>query len=80
MNNFALFISTIFGGAWELFALKVPGFPFSFGDIIVATSLASICLWLIKLAFGASGGSGADSKGKSTRNPKISEERKNDTK
>ena len=80
MNNFALFISTIFGGAWELFSLKVPGFPFSFGDIIIATSLATVALSLIRFAFGVSNGSGADSKGKSTRNPKISKERMNDTK
>lgn len=80
MKDFALAVTTIFGGAWELFSLKVPGFPFSYGDIIVATGLASASLALLKFAFGAPGPGSSNSNGRTTQNPKISKERMNDTK
>ena len=81
MGNFTLFLSTIFGGAWSLFQIKVPGFPFSFGDVLIGASLASAALAVVKFAFGTEGAfPGAKSVGKSTRNPKISKERMNDTK
>ena len=76
MATISLFVSAVFGGAWELFQLKVPGFSFSYADVVLAVAFASIALALIKNAFNASGTS---SNGRSTRNPRISEERKNDT-
>lgn len=77
MNDLILVVTTVFSGAWELFKTKVPGFGFTFADVLLACAFASIALMLIKSAFGSSGSA---SNGRSTRNPKISEERKNDTK
>ena len=77
MSNFIIFVSTVFGGAWELFQIKVPGFEFSYADVVLACAFASVALFLIKRAFDADG---VGSKGRSTRNPKISKERMNDEK
>lgn len=77
MSNFVLFVSAVFGGAWEMFQLNVPGFSFSYADVVLAVAFASIALMLLKNAFGAGGSA---SSGRSTRNPRISEERMNDTK
>lgn len=77
MSNFIMFVSTVFGGAWELFQIKVPGFDFSYADLVLACAFATVALALIKHAFNAGG---VGSKGRSTRNPKISTERKNDAK
>lgn len=76
MDYFILFVSAVFGGAWELFQLKVPGFTFSYADVILAVSFSSISLGLLRNFFS----DGSVSVGRSTRNPRISEERKNDTK
>lgn len=77
MSNVIMFFSAVFGGAWELFHLNVPGFDFSYADVVLAVGFASIALTLVKRAFDAGGSS---SNGRSTRNPRISQERKNDTK
>lgn len=77
MENFRLFVTTVIGGAWELFQIKVPGFDFSYADLVLACAFATVALALIKHAFNAGG---VGSKGRSTRNPKISKERKNDEK
>lgn len=76
MSDFILVVSTLFGGAWELFQLNVPGFEFSYWDITLAVAFASGALFLVKSAFHSGG---ASSNGRTTRNPKISEERKSDT-
>lgn len=78
MGDFILSLTTIFGGAWELFQIKVPGFTFSFADILIAGVLASGGFLLLRMILGSSSGSG--SQGRTSRSPKISEERKNDTK
>ena len=75
MTNFIIIVSTVLGGAWEMFQLKVPGFDFSFAHVIIAVSFASTSLFLVRHFFS----DGTVSVGRSTRNPKISEERKNDT-
>lgn len=82
MTNFLLFVRTIFGGAWSLFKTTVPGFNFTYADIIVALLLASAGLAIFHLLFGFSGSVHASpsSLGRSSRNPKISDERKNDEK
>ena len=77
MSNFTMFVSTVFGGAWELFQIKVPGFDFSYADVVLACAFATVALALIKHAFNAGG---VGSKGRSARNPKISKERMNDEK
>lgn len=76
MTNFALIVSTLFGGAWQLFQLPVPGFEFSYADVILAVLFGSVALALVRYFLNRSG---STSLGRSSRNPKISEERKNDT-
>ena len=83
MDDFLLVVQSVFGGAWELFHTTVPGMNFSYADIIVAMLVASAGLCIFKLLFGFSGSVKAPSMasiGRSTRNPKISKERKNDEK
>ena len=77
MTNFILFLRAVFGGAWDLFQIQVPGFPFTFAHVVLAVSFGTTALVLVKMALGADG---VVSRGKTKRNPKISEERKNDTK
>ena len=77
MTNFLLFVQTLLGGAWELFQIKVPGFDFTFADILLASAFAGIAFALIKRALNVGG---VGSSGKSARNPKISTERMNDEK
>lgn len=76
MSNFALIVSTIFGGAWKLFQLPVPGFSFTYADVVLAVMFATIALALVRYFFNRDG---VTSTGRSSRNPRISEERKNDT-
>lgn len=78
MSFFTSFVQTVFGGAWELFEIQVPGFPFSYADLIIAGLLVSGGWALLKIALGF--GDGLSSKGRSSRNPKISRERMNDEK
>ena len=78
MNAFSSFVQTIFGGAWALFETQVPGFPFTYADVIIAGLLVSGGWALLKIALGF--GDGLSSRGRSTQNPKISKERKNDEK
>ena len=82
MSNFLLIVRTIFGGAWSLFKTTVPGFNFTYADIIVAVLLAGAGLTLFRILFGFSGAVHVSSSsfGRSTRNPKTSDERKNDEK
>ena len=79
MNNFILFVSTVFGGAWNLFQTPVPGFAFTYADVVLAVAFGSGALVLVRAFLGLGTFSGITSQGRSTRNPRISEERKNDT-
>ena len=82
MAYFASFVQTIFGGAWQLFETPVPGFPFSYADLILALLIASGGLFILKtaLGLGSNPSSGVSSFGRSSQNPKISKERRNDEK
>lgn len=77
MSVLGLVVSKLFGSVWELYQTPVPGFPFSYADIFIGIPLAFVGL---KLTSAFMGQSGAVSSGKSTQNPKISDERMNDTK
>lgn len=78
MAAFTSFLQTVLGGAWELFSIKVPGFPFSYADIIIAGLIVSGGWAVLRIAMGFGGG--LESQGRTSRNPKISKERKNDEK
>ena len=77
MENFITVVSTLIGGAWQLLQIQVPGFPFTYAELTLACGLGSAALAVAKAYISASGSA---SVGRNTRNPKISEERKNDIK
>lgn len=77
MSDLALVVSTLLGGAWDLFQTPVPGFTFTYADIVIGTMLASTALAILSAVIGRAG---ASSHGKTTQNPKTSKERMNDTK
>ena len=69
----------LLSGVWSLFGLYVPGFGFTFGQMWLGVSLASISLLVVKFIFGFGGGSDGDTpRTSSTSSPKISKERRND--
>ena len=79
METISTVFTTIFGGAWELFQtpVPIPGVSFTYADIVLACIFGpvalSLVIWLVT-------GNMPDSKGRTTHNPKISKERRNDTK
>lgn len=78
MNDFLLVVTTVFGNAWKLYQIPVPipGVNFTFGDIVLAMAFGSLALGFVYMFTSPSG---AASVGRNTQNPRISEERKNDT-
>ena len=83
MSNFILVVQTIFGGAWRLFQTQVPGFVFTYADIILALLLASAGWALLKIALGFGVGLGLQgmiSSGRSVQNPSVALARKDDEK
>ena len=65
-------------GIWELFAVPVPGFDFTFGGLWLGVLLCSISLLVVRLLFGIGSRGGESSRTGSTSHPKISKERRND--
>ena len=72
-------LSWLFATTWSIFTgTPVPGMDdVSFGDYFLAILLIGVSIGLIRFAFGT-GGSGTGYRSGSTRNPKISENRKGD--
>ena len=77
MDNFVSVLGGLISGAWGLFSINVPGFPFSYADIALGSMFAFVGLGALKALIGKVSFS---SRGASTQNPKISKERQNDTK
>lgn len=71
---------TFMDGIWSIFAIPVPGFNFTFGQMWLGVLLASVSILVIRIifGFGASGSGGISSRTSSTSNPKISKERQSD--
>lgn len=67
-------------GVWSLFAIYVPGFSFTFGQMWLGVLLASISILVVRIlfGFGGSGPGGISSRTGSTNHPKISKERRHD--
>ncbi len=67
-------------GIWSLFAIYVPGFSFTFGQMWLGVLLASVSILVVRMifGFGGSGPSGVSSRTSSTSNPRISKERRHD--
>lgn len=67
-------------GLWSLFGIYVPGFSFTFGQLWLGVTLASISILVVRLIFGFGGGGprGYSPRTSSTSRPRISKERRND--
>lgn len=72
-------VTSLFSSVWTLFTdIEVPGLGVSFAAFFLAMVLARISIWFIRSVFDF-GGNGTGYRSGSTRNPKISNERKGDT-
>lgn len=70
---------TFLSGIWSLFAIGVPGFGFTFGQMWLGVLLASLSILVVRIIFGFGGGPRGDSpRTSSTNNPRISKERRHD--
>ena len=66
-------------GIWSLFAISVPGFSFTFGQLWLGVLLASVSVLVVRMLFGFGGGQRGDSpRTSSTNSPRISKERRHD--
>lgn len=66
-------------GIWSLFAIYVPGFSFTFGQLWLGVLLASISVLVVRMLFGFGGSQRGDSpRTSSTNNPRIFKERRHD--
>ncbi len=69
----------LIGGIWSLFAISVPGFSFTFGQLWLGVLLASVSVLVVRMLFGFGGGQRGDSpRTSSTNSPRISKERRHD--
>lgn len=75
------FIKVILTGGWQILAkTELPGLGFSFAMLFVTLALVPIGFNLLSLALGFNVGHEGDSYGtRSSKNAKISDARKNDT-
>ncbi len=71
-------LSSIFTGTWGIFAgVPVPGLGVSFADLFLGVVMIRLSLALLRFIFGFGGGTGYRSG--STKNPRISDDRKDDS-
>ena len=69
----------LMSGIWSLFAISVPGFSFTFGQLWLGVLLASVSVLVVRMLFGFGGGQRGDSpRTSSTNSPRISKERRHD--
>lgn len=70
-------VSNLFSTFWRLFTdVTVPGFSFSFADLMIAIVLIRLSVSIIRHVFGVGGGTSY--RGSSARSPRISDARKED--
>ena len=70
-------LSSVFTGTWGIFAgVDVPGLGVSFADLFLGVVIIKLSLALLRFVFGFGGDTGYRSG--SAKNPKISDDRKDD--
>ena len=70
---------TFLSGIWSLFAISVPGFGFTFGQMWLGVLLCSVSILVVRMIFGFGGSQRGDSpRTSSTNHPRISKERRHD--
>lgn len=67
----------VFRQIWGYFGIKVPGFNFTFAQMLFGIAICSVSLIILRVFFGI-GGRGVMYRVASSRKPKISENRKRD--
>ena len=68
----------LFAGIWNLFDIQFPGFNFTFRQFWIAVALCGLSIRVIRVIFSFGGSGGESTRSSSTRNPKISKERRHD--
>ncbi len=68
----------LFTGIWNLFDNQFPGFNFTFRQFWIAVALCGLSIRVIRVIFSFGGSGGESTRSSSTRNPKISKERRHD--
>lgn len=68
----------LFTGIWNLFDIQFPGFNFTFRQFWIAVALCGLSIRVIRFIFSFGGSGGESPRSRSTRNPKISKERRHD--
>lgn len=76
-EDFAALGQAFLAGVWSLFSLEVPGLGMSVGTLSLGVALMSVSLLVAKVFFGLGGHADTPRTG-STRNPRISENRRYD--
>lgn len=67
----------VLGQTWGFFQIQVPGFSFTFGQMLFGIAICSVSILVLRVFFGI-GGKGVIYRAASSRRPKISENRKGD--
>lgn len=80
MEESASFIKSFLSNAWALFSVPVPGFNFTFGQMLLSLSVINLSIVFMHIVFGFGSGKGTSYRTGSAKNPKISKERENDEK
>lgn len=68
----------LLSGVWNLFDIQFPGFNFTFRQFWIAVALCGLSIRVIRVIFSFGGSGGESPRSSSTRNPKISKERRHD--
>lgn len=68
----------LMSGIWNLFDNPFPGFNFTFRQFWIAVAVCGLSIRVIRVLFSFGGSGGESPRSRSTRNPKISKERRND--
>ena len=67
----------VLGQSWRFFQIQVPGFGFTFGQMLFGIAICSVSIMVLRVFFGI-GGRGLMYRVGHSRKPKISENRKGD--
>lgn len=79
MGDFAALLAAFVGGVGGFFNIPFPGLEgVSFGTLFLSLALAVLGIRLVSYLYGLPGGGGISTRTKSTKNAKISEERRGD--
>lgn len=78
MENTARVITSLFSSCWQLFSLPVPGFPFTYAQMMIGFFVIGLSIFVFKHFFDLGGSSAAGYRSGSSRKVKVSKERKND--